>query len=101
MRRTRGLVTAGLIRFSFVPATARYGRSVPEHRVRRLRAGNASVKGRRSPTRAPHPPGLLRTLCRRSRRTPQGPVAQLVEQGTFNPKVAGSRPARPTLKVLL
>src|SRR4051794_26972209 len=28
--------------------------------------------------------------------TPQrGPVAQLVEQGTFNPKVAGSSPARP------
>ena len=26
-----------------------------------------------------------------------GPVAQLVEQGTFNPKVAGSRPARPIL----
>jgi hypothetical protein len=26
---------------------------------------------------------------------PCGPVAQLVEQGTFNPKVAGSRPARP------
>jgi hypothetical protein len=26
----------------------------------------------------------------------QGPVAQLVEQGTFNPKVAGSSPARPT-----
>jgi hypothetical protein len=25
-----------------------------------------------------------------------GPVAQLVEQGTFNPKVAGSKPARPT-----
>jgi hypothetical protein len=25
----------------------------------------------------------------------RGPVAQLVEQGTFNPKVAGSRPARP------
>src|SRR6478735_4047847 len=25
-----------------------------------------------------------------------GPLAQLVEQGTFNPKVAGSRPARPT-----
>ena len=24
-----------------------------------------------------------------------GPVAQLVEQGTFNPKVAGSSPARP------
>src|SRR6266566_1465095 len=27
-----------------------------------------------------------------------GPVAQLVEQGTFNPKVAGSIPARPTEK---
>ena len=26
-----------------------------------------------------------------------GPVAQLVEQGTFNPKVAGSIPARPML----
>ena len=26
---------------------------------------------------------------------PGGPVAQLVEQGTFNPKVAGSIPARP------
>src|SRR5262249_4628035 len=25
----------------------------------------------------------------------RGPVAQLVEQGTFNPKVAGSIPARP------
>ena len=33
----------------------------------------------------------------RSRLTcPCGPVAQLVEQGTFNPKVAGSKPARPT-----
>jgi hypothetical protein len=27
-----------------------------------------------------------------------GPVAQLVEQGTFNPKVAGSKPARPIAK---
>ena len=26
----------------------------------------------------------------------RGPVAQSVEQGTFNPKVAGSIPARPT-----
>ena len=25
-----------------------------------------------------------------------GPLAHRVEQGTFNPKVAGSRPARPT-----
>ena len=27
----------------------------------------------------------------------RGPVAQLAEQGTFNPKVAGSNPARPIL----
>src|SRR2546423_6347890 len=27
---------------------------------------------------------------------PLGPLAQLVEQGTLNPKVAGSIPARPT-----
>jgi hypothetical protein len=27
---------------------------------------------------------------------PRGPLAQLVEQGTLNPKVAGSIPARPT-----
>jgi hypothetical protein len=26
---------------------------------------------------------------------PGGPVAQLVEQGTFNPKVTGSIPVRP------
>ncbi len=32
--------------------------------------------------------------CPRYARSP-GPVAQLVEQGTFNPKVAGSSPARP------
>ncbi len=30
-----------------------------------------------------------------------GPLAQLVEQGTFNPKVAGSNPARPMRRVLL
>jgi hypothetical protein len=28
----------------------------------------------------------------------RGPLAQLVEQGTFNPKVVGSSPTRPTLK---
>ena len=31
-----------------------------------------------------------------TRVTHTGPLAQLVEQGTFNPKVAGSIPARPT-----
>jgi len=29
-----------------------------------------------------------------------GPLAHQVEQGTFNPKVRGSRPRRPTKKVL-
>jgi hypothetical protein len=33
-------------------------------------------------------------------RLAHGPVAQSVEQGTFNPKVAGSIPARPTSKAL-
>ena len=28
---------------------------------------------------------------------PLGPLAQLVEQGTLNPKVEGSNPSRPTL----
>jgi hypothetical protein len=37
------------------------------------------------------------TLSSRVSEAP-GPVAQLVEQGTFNPKVAGSIPARPTRK---
>ena len=27
-----------------------------------------------------------------------GPLAQLVEQGTLNPKVIGSNPIRPTIK---
>ncbi len=29
-----------------------------------------------------------------------GPVAQLAEQGTFNPKVAGSSPARPIAQIV-
>src|SRR5690242_17923465 len=43
------------------------------------------VKG--CPRSGPHPPHRLQSRA--------GPLAQLVEQGTFNPKVAGSRPARP------
>src|SRR4051812_13003347 len=41
----------------------------------------------------PGPSRVVRTAPLESR---CGPVAQLVEQGTFNPKAAGSRPARPT-----
>ncbi len=36
---------------------------------------------------------LVFCLCAKEQ---QGPLAQLVEQWTFNPLVAGSRPARPT-----
>ena len=46
----------------------------------------------------PRPRFLPRTLCPCAQGTPlqpQGPVAQLVEQGTFNPKVVGSSPTRP------
>lgn len=31
----------------------------------------------------------------------RGPLAQLVEQGTFNPKAAGSTPSRPTMHDVL
>lgn len=31
----------------------------------------------------------------------RGPLAQSVEQGTFNPKVAGSIPSRPTISIAL
>ena len=35
-------------------------------------------------------------MTARSSRRVCGPLAQLVEQGTFNPKAAGSIPSRPT-----
>ncbi len=38
------------------------------------------------------------TAFRENRVTFDGPLAQLVEQRTFNPLVAGSNPARPTTK---
>lgn len=42
--------------------------------------------------------GLVRTAKMYSRALERrGPLAQLVEQGTFNPKVAGSTPSRPTI----
>ena len=38
---------------------------------------------------------LSRPEAHRYNALPLGPLAQLVEQGTLNPKVAGSIPARP------
>ena len=40
--------------------------------------------------------GLGSILAGATLRVRLGPLAQLVEQGTLNPKVAGSIPARPT-----
>ena len=38
---------------------------------------------------------MARYTTRASGRAPDGPLAQLVEQGTLNPKVEGSNPSRP------
>lgn len=38
---------------------------------------------------------FLRDLQKRGKSELLGPLAQLVEQGTFNPKVVGSTPTRP------
>src|SRR5439155_5309497 len=64
-------------------------------RLRRL-VGPRDPRGREGEGAAlgrPLPRGALRHT-----RT-SGPVAQLVEQGTFNPRGAGSSPARPILIV--
>ena len=39
---------------------------------------------------------MMETSPGQSRRLPDGPLAHRVEQGTFNPKVPGSSPGRPT-----
>src|SRR5688500_15791221 len=41
-------------------------------------------------------PTTVRTFIRGYTNQPLGPLAQLVEQGTLNPKVEGSIPSRPT-----
>ena len=59
---------------------------------RRGRVGGLTLAGAVMATRleAPGARLALARLCRR------GPLAQLVEQGTLNPKVEGSNPSRPT-----
>ena len=59
----------------------------------RSRAAPRNRLHARGPPAALQPRILLRTLSPYEKY--RGPVAQLVEQGTFNPKVAGSIPARP------
>ncbi len=54
----------------------------PEHDELLSRDGGPGRHARPGPSHA-----RLESAC--------GPIAQLVEQGTFNPKVAGSSPARP------
>src|SRR5512134_4029777 len=56
---------------------------IERRRVRRRSQYDCEKPTRRRPLRPPALPCWF------------GPLAQLVEQGTFNPKVAGSIPARP------
>ena len=63
------------------PTEARRQLEAPSGPLSHARSTAAARSGERAPPRL-HSPG--------------GPLAQLVEQGTFNPKVAGSNPARPT-----
>ena len=54
----------------------------------------AAVLPRRARSSRPRPDGGYTS-------DPLGPLAQLVEQGTLNPKVEGSNPSRPIAKTLL
>ena len=79
--------------------------------------GRRRTRSRRPPPRAPrarsrscsraqgrpHRGGRSAASARTLPRTlaPSGPLAQLVEQGTFNPKVTGSIPVRPILLYVL
>src|SRR5207247_9053416 len=67
----------------------------PAMRRGRLRGGLPVTAGRARGG------GDLSILTGATLRLRQGPLAQLVEQGTLNPKVAGSIPARPMTKALL
>jgi hypothetical protein len=78
--------------------------AVPSHELSGVIAGTGEEVFALTPT-AQHPQTSHRQRDARNARTHRslvirfngdsGPVAQLVEQGTFNPKVAGSIPARP------
>src|SRR5437764_9744581 len=63
------------------------------HRLPVPLLGRAAAQRRPAPRRLGTP---ARRRVEANYTRPLGPVAQLVEQGTFNPKVAGSIPARPT-----
>src|SRR6266540_7470833 len=66
--------------------------------VRRPRAQYSDIRARGQSAVQRREVGRSRALPggnRPARDASDGPVAQLVEQGTFNPKVAGSIPARP------
>ena len=64
-------------------------------RSRRVAAGARAADARVSRSRA----GYLSPLQPRATIPRRGPLAQLVEQGTLNPKVEGSNPSRPIVRL--
>src|SRR5690349_181364 len=73
-------------------------RAAPPGRLAGWRRATRRVRRARSARpRSSRPSG--RRPRKRPLYSPPGPLAQLVEQGTFNPKVAGSSPARPIQEV--
>ena len=102
-RRRRGRDVAGALRrldgVQPEPAAAR-GVAAPDGGARRARS-SASATATRSPRRG-RQGSFARCLAKTAARLSAvpGPLAQLVEQGTLNPKVEGSNPSPAMLKPL-
>ena len=56
-----------------------------------------TTRSRPAPTAGRECPGPRESIARVATILRRGPLAQLVEQGTLNPKVEGSSPSRPML----
>ena len=102
------------------PCAGRVGRRARQVRARRRRSATARGRsaarcaGRPRRSRAPRSaadtaadlmnwgrfPTMESTLTPATLVSRLGPLAQLVEQGTLNPKVEGSNPSRPTFRTL-
>ena len=63
-----------------------------------VRASDCGSEGRGfEPRYPPHKVENARAVSRMAKRFHNGPLAQMAEQGTLNPKVRGSTPRRPTI----
>ena len=87
-----------------VRSAARRRRTMPTRCARKASISRRCRRSSRAITTDAHRPGprVIRGLRRSppsgyNAPAPGGPLAQLVEQRTFNPLVAGSNPARPTI----